>query len=483
MRLNKIIYASAIVAASLATTGCSNWLDVNQNPNYPAEVPMEQLLPGIEVGTGYYGMAWDNLFYCGVYNQYFAQAQGASQFKSTERFENEDFAYTYRNYLTSVLSEAQRLKSGVSENSPYAMIAELISVFCWQNIVDTWGGVPYTEALNPTIFEPAFDKPEDIYADLIKRVDGVISNISAGFYEGAINGTYDFVFGGNLDNWSRFANSLKLKLAHRLSNTDAYNNEQLLQFVESSSFLETSAMIKQSAWSSKAGKMYPADEYANGGYFTKNVNASRSIVAYMEGDPRLEAVFTKVDGAVLGRLQGSYDTEGKYSQVNLAGIVKNIPLISVWEVDFDIAEVYLISGKMDKAKEYYEKAVAASFAYWNLSGQETIVTDGYAKWQDNKEEDFKNICLQRWASFLFTQHAEAFFEINRTGYPAVSGITEASALDDNFPKGMLIQPVCGTVVGNRRPQSLLIPAAYVQGLNSNAPTRQSDITRKIFWQK
>ncbi len=477
-----MIYASAIAAASL-TTGCSNWLDVNTNPNYPLEVPVEQMLPGIEVAAGYYGMAWDYLFYCGVYNQYFAQAYGASQFKSTERFENEDFALTYRNYMVSVLGEAKAIKAGLEPNSPYSMIAEVISIYCWQNIVDTWGSVPYTEALNPEIMEPKFDKPEDIYADLIKRIDAVIGNFADDYYSTEIKSELDFIYGGNISKWSLLANSLKLKLMHRLSNTASYNNDELLAFVEDNKFISDNAQIGSEVWSAKVGKQYPADEYENGSYFTKNVEASLSIVSYMNSDPRLGVVFTKKSGAIVGKVQGGYDISESCSKVNLSGLEKNIPLVSVWEVYFDIAEVYLLAGKDAQAKEYYEKAVAASFEYWNLEGKESAVTDGYAKWQETKEENFKNICLQRWASFLMTQHAEAFFEINRTGYPEVSEISDPDQLKELFPAGKMSKPVCGTVTGDRRPKSILIPMAYVQGLNSNAPARPSDMTKKLFWQK
>lgn len=493
MKLKKAIYSTAL-AVLFSATSCEKWLDINHTPNNPETVKASSLLSGIQVSAGYTLMSWDYLFNAGVYNQYITQRYGNSQFKKTEKFETEDFAPSYRNFFTGQLVEAQALKDNSEETSGYAFVSEIIQIFVWQNVVDTWGNVPYFEALDSKNITPKFDKAEDIYKDLLSRIDKAIDNYNSGFYNDDIDKKVDFVYGGSFSDWGKFANSLKLKLMHRLSNVaDYYRNESLLDFVSNAEFIDKTAQISENIWESKSTKKYPADEYEGGQFFSNNVLPSRTLVDYMSSgnDPRLAVYFTKNNSDIYaGKLQGYFevnedDKTGAFSAVNLSGMPKNIPLMSVWEIDFDIAEVYLRASNNEKAKEYYEKAVLESLKYWGLSDASDITGEnGYAKWDNpDFEKGLELISLQRWVSFFMTQHAEAFFERNRTGYPQLSDITDLTQLQENFPSGKFIMTLAGSVLPKGvLPLSPIYPETGVAALNPNC-VQKSSMAEKIFWQK
>ncbi len=476
------------MAASVLSTGCSDWLDINHNPNYPEQVPTEQMLPGIEVGAAYTVMSWDFLFYAGVLNQYITQKPGASQFKEVEQFHKVECEITYRNIFTSQLLEAKSLKESKNENSLYAAISELMSIYDWQVAVDTWGALPYSEALNPLILEPKFDDDKAIYADLLKRIDVVINNFASNYYVSDIPSNLDYIFGGDAEAWAQFANSLKLRMMLRLVNTNMTDYASIKAFADGAKFIETTAMLSENVWEQKSGKMYPLDEYENGQFATLNVVPSASIVKYMESDSRLAMVFTKVEDAFAPVVQGAYDPESssaKYSK--LVPAKKHIPLISTWEIYFDLAEVALMTGDNAKAKTYYEKAVDESFAYWGLSAEnaKSEVYDGesaYAALSGDKDADFKTINLQRWASFLMTQHSEGLFNRLRSGYPEYAPEAELADLKANFPVGSLTWPICK--VSTTEPfASMAYPQDYVLALNHNANPQKKDMAVKLFWQK
>lgn len=495
MKLKKLIYSVALVSGLFSATSCEDWFDINHDPNYPETVPATSLLSGIQVGAGYTLMSWDYLFYAGVYNQYITQRYGNSQFKKTEMFENTDFAASYRNFFVAQLVELDALKAGSKETSGYSFVAELLQIFVWQNVVDTWGNVPYTEALDSKNVTPKFDDAATIYADLLKRIDVAIKNYNDGYYTDDIDSKIDFIYSGSFEQWGNFANSLKLKLTHRLSNTSSYNNAELLSFIESSNFITKNAQISESIWENKSSKRYPLDEYEYGGssYVSSNVVASQSFISYLNlgDDPRLAKYFTKAtSNEYVGKLQGNFDEDegdktGVFSAINITGIKKNIPLMSTWEIDFDIAEVYLRAGNDAKAKEYYEKAISENLAYWDLTDADNIIgATGYAKW-DNPGLDggLELISLQRWAAFFLTQHAEAFFERNRTGYPQVSPITDKKTLQGTFPAGKLINTFAGSLLPTGvLPTSPIYPESGVAALNSNC-SQKSSMAEKIFWQK
>ena len=113
--------------------------------------------------------------------------------------------------------DLQDAKKLASNDKQKAMIS-VIEVYAWQQMVDTFGDIPYTDALKgadePT---PAYDDDAKIYADLIVRINDAIAKLN-----GAGTGytSADIIFGGNVAKWKKFANSVKLKLAMRMADAN-----------------------------------------------------------------------------------------------------------------------------------------------------------------------------------------------------------------------------------------------------------------------
>lgn len=91
----------------------------------------------------------------------------------------------------------------------HAGIARTIRAYVLANLVDHFGDVPYTEALNPDNFNPKVDGGEAIYASAIADLDKAIENFGARSKAGA---TGDLFYAGNADRWIRVANTIKLKM-------------------------------------------------------------------------------------------------------------------------------------------------------------------------------------------------------------------------------------------------------------------------------
>src|SRR5690606_21008577 len=96
--------------------------------------------------------------------------------------------------------------------------AEVLMVYTWQQMVDTFGDIPYSEALDANAYPlPAYDDAASIYADLLTRIDDAISDLNAsgdGF-------EIDNLYSGNKNAWRKFAASVKLRLGIRLSDVNA----------------------------------------------------------------------------------------------------------------------------------------------------------------------------------------------------------------------------------------------------------------------
>ncbi len=100
----------------------------------------------------------------------------------------------------------------------HAGIARTLRASVLINLVDAFGDVPYTEAIDPTNFNPGVDAGATIYKSALTELDEAIKNFAATSKAGATN---DLLYAGNADSWTRVANTLKLKIYLNMRLTDA----------------------------------------------------------------------------------------------------------------------------------------------------------------------------------------------------------------------------------------------------------------------
>ena len=115
--------------------------------------------------------------------------------------------------------------SALSQQQKNARLAqiEVLSIYTWQQLVDTFGDIPYTEALGDETL-PAYDDAEAIYLSLLDRLDATIPNLTGTGFTSADN-----IYGGDMTAWNKFANSLKLKLGIRLSDFNTSLSQTIVE--------------------------------------------------------------------------------------------------------------------------------------------------------------------------------------------------------------------------------------------------------------
>ena len=495
MKSKLLIILSAVIL--LFANGCSDYLDINHDPNALAEVPdVKILLPAAEIAIANNLMGWDFGFGGGFWVEYWTQAYTASQFKTLCEYLPQEFNVAYQSLTREPMLDLQYIVENTKddENKGYYFVAEALSIFTWQIITDVWGDMPYSEALKGAegILHPKQDKGEDIYADLSKRVDALLA---IDINDSYVDAKYDYIYGGDLDEWYLFANSLKLKLMLRLSETSLYDNAKALSFIQNNDLLTSSAKIPGTVWDdTMEGKRHPMREFEEGGanYFTTNVIACKSFFDYLttNGDPRLGKLFSGTKAAFFGDFDSKEDSDGNgtsddketYAKVIFGGKM-DLMLMSDWEVNFYIAEVYARAGSA-LAKDFYETGVKASLAQHGIVDN-SILQTGYAKWLGGSaEEQIKQIAMQKWVANCNYQHIESFMERNRTKYPSVSEMdikANRKSAWSNFPVGSLTISVNGReLLNGNLPASPLYPTSYTFR-NNNAPSQKANVGQKVWW--
>ncbi len=223
-------FITAIFSLALILfNACESWLDINEDPNNPTAVPVSQLLTTVEIDlagsmgaslgglSGYTSNTVQQMFQRGNTHQFY-DLQGTD-------FEVETpWNIMYERMLTDI-REIIALGSASEGNEDwhYIGIVQIIKAYVFSALVDIWGDVPFTEANQGAALRmPAYDKGQDIYPQLFQLIDEGIVNLQKA--SRLSPGTDDIIYQGDLDKWSKFAKTLKLKM---------YNQIRLVQDVSS----------------------------------------------------------------------------------------------------------------------------------------------------------------------------------------------------------------------------------------------------------
>ena len=503
--MKKLAIISTIVLG-MATASCDSYMDINQNPNSPSESQMttDILMPAAEMNiVGSYG---DYARITGGYfAQYYAHAFGTSNYISYSQFNMSATRSSsfYGQIMSRGLSNLKTVRSLAETNQEWGtyLAATVLRAFAYQVLVDAYGEMPYTEALDATNATPAYDDGAAIYAGLISELDDALSKVSASDRV-ATNFLYP---GQKAANWIKFANALKLKMLSRESGVASVDAQIGAIIAEGN--LPTSDVAYKGCWSSESGAMSPfyAEEYAtNWGSTQINVVANVAIINTMlqkdgEGnvtyeDGRLAAFFDPNGaGEYTGGISGTnFSTSESYKSTYwcrpVASYDMPVYFLTLSEIEFFIAEYYARTGSSAEAEAHYNAAIEASFATAGAEG----AADAIAQFPYNQSNYKESIGISKWIALAGVNTFEGWCEARRLDYPAFGSVTGSQMYNeqsDTSYKPELLAP--GTFytpikvddkVGNNHLLERWIYPESSSSRNSNTPTFPG-YTTPVFWGK
>jgi hypothetical protein len=206
----------------MSGSGCEKFLDVNKDVINPTDVTVNLLLPTTQTAMGVY--LGHNVLGLSQYTSAIMQ-QIVNGRVGTYGLSGDTFNNSWQGLYISTLSNNEDIiQRGTTTGAwSYVGIAQIQKAYVFSQMVDMWGDIPYSEALQGSrAAAPKFDKDSEIYADLFRLIDEGITNLRR--TDSSLNPSADdLIYGGNLTKWIRLANTLKLKL---------YNQVRLVQQVE-----------------------------------------------------------------------------------------------------------------------------------------------------------------------------------------------------------------------------------------------------------
>lgn len=496
--MKKIKYLIPAVAFLLFS--CDDYLDVNKSPNNPQ---LEQITPDLALAnaeTGPYRTMSRTLNRLGNFfmNNWGMNVNSFAVTAPQEyslALDNSFYSGIWDGLFVSTANLTNIIEHPAANYENHKAIAKVLKAYYFQYLVDIYGDIPYSEAHKGALnTSPKYDNDKAIYRDLVVQIDQAIAMMNTAGAKAV--GNEDVIFKGNMSNWEKFANTLKLRILLRQSEltdseTVTYLNDQFATLA-GKAFLDVDAAINP-GYSNGAptqqnpfyNLMYEVDGTTDKNEF-RFVRASKYMGDKLNSsptDPRRGRLFALVGGTVQGVTQGDLAVvNGGTAPASISalgpGIVassaQNGFMMTLAESKFLQAEAahkgYLFTAA--DAQTFFNQGISASMTQLGatvgtyVTDVNLIVGKGYGAIGATSAQQLeaimyqKNIALQGGINAM-----EAFIEYTRTG------------LIDNIPLS-----ISGVTKANK-PRRLLYPTSELVGNSANVPAQTvNDVfTTGPFW--
>lgn len=228
--LKKILY-TAVFGMLLSSCTESVMDNINKDEANPAVgiVTAKFQLPDAIVGTSYSGWSSAYAWYVSSYTEQTFGTGNNQLMKAELRMRTETAASTtFNNEWNAVYANLMNIKQMMDKCAPDGVSHDEVDIVgmghvLWvlnaELLTDMHGDIPYSEALVES--QPKLDKQQDIYTDLLERLDTAIEIFAAAEAAGLDNaGAHDVLYGGDLGKWTALAYAVKARLLLNMSYRD-----------------------------------------------------------------------------------------------------------------------------------------------------------------------------------------------------------------------------------------------------------------------
>lgn len=509
--MKKIIYTITISAAFiLASCNWDDFGDLNVNPNEATVPKTSALLTNAQLTIGGQVLATQGA----VYSQHVAN----KQYTSADNYQTVNFATD--GLYVGALADLQKIidlntdeKTKVAaaadgHNANQIAVAKIMMSWYYLHMTDRWGDLPYSQALKgAAVLKPVFDPQEEIYNGVFQTLKDAVGMIDTDPSLTAVGG--DVILDGDMDMWIKFANTIRLNAATRLSKINpskaatefalavtagpinAVNNSENISYkyltvqTYENPYYNSFVTLGRKDWTIPDPMMNlmqttaytsPHQSYYAAGHPYKTQSGKLNVSA----DPRLPVYALPIENTTstyIGMPFGlSEATAGSVpqSQVSFIGSAfraQNSPamIFTSAHVSFLLAEGRLNNWiATGTAQGYYEQGIAASMSQYSVAIG-TYLTNTEVAY--NPARALEQIITQKWVA-IFPNGYEGWAEWRRTGFPALSPGQNALTPNGQIPR----RQAYGTQEANLNLDNYNA-ALSRQGLAAD------DLTGRVWWDK
>jgi len=499
MKKIKNIKMLSLLAVVLATSSCTSFLDVNKDPN---RVTGDNVTPDViftQAQNAVGVRAATRFVYLNNWMGYWSRSgtfiveQEETTYKVANTFSENNWDETY-----NILFDMYQVKNrAIAVNdSVLAGASIVLSAKLWQEGVDQFGAMPYTQAFDYVKYpRPIYTSATDIYADLLVQLDQAIVYLNAKIPTSSfVNTDLIFARGSNLKasivKWKKLANTVKLRMFLRQSQMSGFTPPaaQLTKIATDGGLFAAGEDVGVNpGYSNSVDKQNPF--YAAYGLTpaaapaTTNNKPNNYFIGILGGtDLRVDRFYlAPISGTDYGSLGGTKIPNGKTivgSEIYPGTPDQDQFILPSFESLFFQAEATArgwLPGGDAAARTLFESAITQSFVFLKVDSAEV-----------NAARYITNEPTAQWAN-SGTSVAEKVKFIAYQKYISLCGIDPVESWSD-LRRGVLVLPV-GYLSNNSNraaslPNVLPYPQTELTSNSSNLPKRTMDqlFTEKLFWQ-
>ncbi|HET8572964.1 MAG TPA: SusD/RagB family nutrient-binding outer membrane lipoprotein [Edaphocola sp.] len=426
------------------------------------------------VGSPYSYQTYQNL-YADLYAQYYATTSTGFQ---TDRYNIrlDWLDNNWRNQYTGMMPQLLTIFENTDPNSVEYALASIWWVYAFHHMTDYWGPIPYLQLGKTGTEAPPYDPMDKIYDDFFTRLEhavGILKNTDrASVFEG-----YDLLFNGNIQHWIKFANTLRLRLALRISNVEPAKAKEEAEAAVASGVMQDNSDNAQMQKTLAGNDYNPLAHIAVWNEFSM----SATMLSYLKGynDPRIGIYFQpainnkEFAGLRNGQSTTDLNKPGNQPKANSQigpgwetwdgsgwnpNLTRPMEIMCCAEAYFLRAEGALNGWDMEgTARDLYEKGIRMSMEQWGVMDMTAIdsyiqsdavpaavegaipsaaVSNVPIKWSTDELTERAQIGTQKWLA-LFPDGFEAWAEERRSGYPELYPVVQSDNPD--LPQGTTIK--------------------------------------------
>jgi hypothetical protein len=341
-------------------------------------------------------------------------------------------------FATDIIERAKKSPNDINVLSA----ARIWRAFVFHRITDLFGDVPYSEAgrgFYDRNFVPKYDTQEFIYRDMLKELKEAVAAFDNTKRTLTTN---DGVYRGDLTKWRKFGNSLRLRLAMRLSKVDPATAQR-----EAEEAIAAGVMLNNTdmAWIDQANgaRVQQSSTWQTLNQFD-DYRLSETFVSFLDStrDPRLR-IINEAPRPNRGLPNGITSAQRQALNSNalarvgpyLASPTRDSPtiFISYAEVELLMAEAAFRGWRTPRtAREHYEAGIRAGMTQYAITPNnppipaDTAITQYIAQplIAYNQASALEQIITQKWIA-TFLDGLEPYAEWRRTGFPRLRRLNPA----------------------------------------------------------
>ncbi|MCU0354949.1 MAG: SusD/RagB family nutrient-binding outer membrane lipoprotein [Cytophagales bacterium] len=502
----KKIFFTMTLGLGLFSSACNNFLGDNISPNSLLEAPYPLVFTATQGSTAFH-LNSDLFLWSSIFTQ---QAAGQGNQTQTRFFDqyvvtNGDVNNAFSYFYTEALPDLKNvIEQSTAEGSPaYAGVSRMMQAFLFGVMVDAWGDIPYSEALQGvTNVQPKYDDDRAVYDSLFVLIDRGLGELGQESVRQPSGD--DLIYGGDLTKWRRFGNTLKLRLALHLAKVD--NGERLRALITATpatDFMTSNDDSFQLDFEDNTNRWNPihqfelqrADQYFPGEFVVDlmNTNNDPRRAAYFTNFPfdantfagapttaQAGSDFSRIHTYLRGRVKSPTPLSG--IEANDGGGIPNdaitytgdapVRMLTYAEYNFIRAEASLVYNATGDAATFYRRGIEASLdevAAWlppNVT-QADFETQAaaYAAARSAGTPTLEQIIQEKYIA-NFGVSMEPWTDYRRTGFPRIPVSESAESIGNNaIPR--------------------VLPYSFnEQQVNeANVPERPSLVVRGVFWDR